>query len=106
MDGLEGKTGFVTGAASGISRATALELGRAGVGVAVADINADGARATVTEIDANEGRAWSVALDVTDSGAVNTAVADAEAALGPLDYLVNIAGIGQRIAAEDITDTD
>jgi len=106
MDGLEGKTVFVTDAASGIGKATALELGRAGVAVAVADINADGARATVAEIKANGGRAWSIALDVTDSAAVDTAIVGAEAALGPLDYLVNIAGIGQRIAAEEITDSD
>jgi 3-oxoacyl-[acyl-carrier protein] reductase len=103
---MAGKTVFITGAASGIGRATALELGRAGVAVTVADRNADGAQATVSEIKGGGGQALAIALDVSNSSAVNTAVAEAEAALGPLDYLVNIAGIGQRIAAELITDED
>jgi len=106
MEGMAGKTVFITGAASGIGRATALELGRAGVAVTVADRNADGAQATVSEIKGGGGQALAIALDVSNSSAVNTAVAEAEAALGPLDYLVNIAGIGQRIAAELITDED
>ena len=106
MEGLAGKTVFITGAASGIGRATALELGRAGVAVTVADRNADGAQATVSEIEGGGGQAMAVTLDVSNSSAVNTAVAEAEAALGPIDYLVNIAGIGQRIAAELITDED
>ncbi|MDA0653035.1 MAG: SDR family NAD(P)-dependent oxidoreductase [Proteobacteria bacterium] len=106
MEGMAGKTVFITGAASGIGRATALELGRAGVAVTVADRNADGAQATVSEIEGGGGQAVAVTLDVSDSSAVNAAVAESEAALGPIDYLVNIAGIGQRIAAELITDED
>ena len=45
-------------------------------------------------------------LDVTDSAQVAASVAAAEAALGPVDYLVNAAGIFQWANAEDISDTD
>ncbi|MDC0032999.1 SDR family oxidoreductase [Alphaproteobacteria bacterium] len=106
MDGLAGKTAFVTGAASGIGRATALVLGREGVAVAIADIDLEGARATVLDIENSGGCAWAAALDVANSTAVDKIVSRAESALGPLDYLVNIAGVGQRVAAECITDKD
>ena len=105
-ENMAGKTAFVTGAASGIARATALELGRAGVAVAVTDIDGDGARATAAKIDADVGRAWAATIDVAESAAVDRVVAEAEAALGPLDYLVNIAGINQVVDAERITDDD
>ncbi|MDP9247103.1 MAG: SDR family NAD(P)-dependent oxidoreductase, partial [Candidatus Dormibacteraeota bacterium] len=50
MRGLEGKVAFVTGAASGIGRATAVRLGEEGARVAAADLNADGAAATASAI--------------------------------------------------------
>ena len=104
--GMAGKTAFVTGAGSGMARETALQLADAGAAVAVADIDGDAAGGTAHEIVSGGGTAWARALDVTLSGDVDAAVADAEEALGPLDYLVNVAGIYQTVEAQDITDED
>jgi NAD(P)-dependent dehydrogenase (short-subunit alcohol dehydrogenase family) len=104
--GLAGKTAFVTGAGSGMGRETALALAREGAAVAVADIDGDAARATAGAIGQSRGRAWPTALEVADSRQVAAAVREAEAALGPVDCLVNIAGIYQPVDAEKITDED
>ena len=103
-DGIDGKTALITGAGGGIGRATALTLARAGARVASLDLDGDAARATTAAIEADGGTAWAAALDVTDSAAVASRVAEAEAALGPIDCLVNIAGIYRLSPAEDITD--
>ena len=89
MRGLEGKVAFVTGAASGIGRATALRLGEEGARVAAADLNAEGAAATAAAIGRD---AVGLALDVTDTASVRAAVAEAERRLGAIDILVNCAG--------------
>jgi 2-hydroxycyclohexanecarboxyl-CoA dehydrogenase len=79
---------IVTGAGRGIGRAIALRLGRAGLPVGVVDLDGTAAGQVAGEI----GRAAAVAADVTDFGAVRGAVAEIEAALGPVDVLVNNAG--------------
>jgi 2-hydroxycyclohexanecarboxyl-CoA dehydrogenase len=89
MRGLEGKVAFVTGAASGIGRATAMRLGEEGVRVAAADLNAEGAAATASAIGPE---AVGLGLDITDLSSVQAAVAEAERLLGPIEILVNCAG--------------
>jgi 2-hydroxycyclohexanecarboxyl-CoA dehydrogenase len=89
MRGLEGKVAFVTGAASGIGRATAVRLGEEGARVAAADLNADGAAATASAIGPD---AVGLGLDITDLSSVQAAVAEAERLLGPIEILVNCAG--------------
>ena len=89
MRGLEGKVAFVTGAASGIGRATAIRLGEEGARVAAADLNAEGAAATAATIGAE---AVGLGLDVTDYGSVRGAIEEAERRLGPIEVLVNCAG--------------
>ncbi|MDQ6792787.1 MAG: SDR family oxidoreductase [Candidatus Dormibacteraeota bacterium] len=89
MRGLEGKVAFVTGAASGIGRATAVRLGEEGARVAAADLNADGAAATASAIGPE---AVGLGLDITDLSSVQAAVAEAERLLGPIEILVNCAG--------------
>ena len=103
---MAGKTAFVTGAGSGMARETAILLAQSGAAVAVTDIDGEAALATVDEIASAGGKAWARALDVTYSGEVDAAVAEAENALGPLDYLVNVAGIYQTVEAQDISDDD
>lgn len=89
MRGLEDKVAFVTGAASGIGRATAVRLGEEGCSVAAADLNADGAAATASSIGE---RAVGLGIDVTDLESVRSAVGEAERQLGPIEILVNCAG--------------
>ena len=74
---MEGRVGFVTGGGSGMGRETAALLAAAGAAVAVADRNEDGARETAAAIEATGGKAFPIALDVSDSGAVNAAMAAA-----------------------------
>jgi NAD(P)-dependent dehydrogenase (short-subunit alcohol dehydrogenase family) len=90
---------FVTGAASGIGRACVVRLLAGGTAVAAVDL--DGAR--LRDLDA-----LALTADVTDADAVERAVGRAEAELGPLDAVVNVAGItGSPAAAEcDVTPVD
>jgi NAD(P)-dependent dehydrogenase (short-subunit alcohol dehydrogenase family) len=84
----------VTGGASGIGRATAHALARAGAAVLVADV--DGARAeqVAGELHAGGGSALAVPVDVVDDAAVRAMVEAATRAFGGLDLAVNAAGIG------------
>jgi 3-oxoacyl-[acyl-carrier protein] reductase len=110
---LAGRTALVTGAATGIGRATAWMLAQAGATVAVAHHGqAALADALVTEIAALHAHsgaaptAVALAADVTRSADVQALVAAAEAALGPIDLLVNCAGILQEKPFLDTTDDD
>ncbi len=89
-----GKVAVVTGAGSGIGRATALAFAREGAAVAVADRGKPKADAVVAEISASGGRALALACDVSQAADCAGAIGATEAALGPLDILVNNAGIG------------
>jgi 2-hydroxycyclohexanecarboxyl-CoA dehydrogenase len=89
---LAGRSTFVTGAASGIGRAIALALAREGARVAVADVNAAGAREAVAAIEKAGGVGYAQPLDVTDVAAVDAAVDATAARWGGLHVLVNCAG--------------
>ena len=93
---LEGKAAMVTGAGSGIGRATAVTLAREGAAVMCADLDPDGARETVEAIEAAGGRAVARPLDVRDEDAVRDALEATAAEVGALHILVNNAGIGGR----------
>ena len=73
-------------------RTTAERLAANGVSVAVADLNARLSEAVAERIISRGGRALPMAVDVTKLAEVNAAVSAAEAALGPIDFLVNTAG--------------
>ncbi len=90
---IAGKVAIVTGAASGMGRATAHLFADEGAAVAAMDRDAGGVQAVVQEIEAAGGRAVAVAVDVADPAAITGAVEAAVAALGPIDILVNNAGI-------------
>lgn len=95
---LQGKTALITGAARGIGRAFAEAYVREGARVAIADINEAGVRATAAEIGAHP-----VVMDVTDQSSIDAGVADAVAALGHLDILVNNAALFDLAPIVDIT---
>ncbi|GAA1054303.1 SDR family oxidoreductase [Dietzia natronolimnaea] len=97
------KVVLISGAASGMGAAHAWALVREGGSVMVADIQVDAGRRLVAEINAESGRegAAFVALDVTDFGGWEVAVAETVRCFGRLDALVNNAGIGSRGSAAD-----
>ena len=88
-----GLTALVTGAASGMGRATAQIFGAEGAKVAVTDINGDGAEAVAAEIRAAGGTARAWRLDVSDAEDIKRVVAEVAAEFGGLDSLINNAGI-------------
>jgi len=90
---LDGKSALITGAASGIGRATALAFAREGAWVAAADLTLEAAQRTVAAIEAAGGQAVAIACDVTEEAQVAAMVAQAVAAFGGLDCAFNNAGI-------------
>ncbi len=88
---LDGKVALVTGAASGIGRATAERLADDGAHVFVADMNEVGAKETVARLAG--GRGDVAVLDVSDSAAVDAVVERIDKDHGRLDVLVNVAGV-------------
>lgn len=95
----QGKVAFVTGAGSGIGRATALAFARAGASVTVADISEGSSRETVRLIEKEGGRAIAVKCDVTQAADVKAALDKTVEEFGRLDFAFNNAGIEQRNAA-------
>ncbi|MDR7254235.1 3-oxoacyl-[acyl-carrier protein] reductase [Nocardioides sp. BE266] len=93
MTRLQGRTAFITGAASGIGKAQALRFGAEGARVAAADLDVDGATRTAEEIVTAGGTAIGVAVDITDIASVEAAVSTAIAEFGVIDTLSNTAGM-------------
>ena len=100
---VEGKVVLVTGAGSGMGRATAQLFADEGACVAAADWNSAGVDETVAEIAAAGGKARAWQLDVSDRDAVRRVMDDLVAEFGGLDILVNNAGIsrGAPISGDD-----
>jgi len=92
MQGLAGKRAIVTGGASGIGRASALRLMAEGCIVGIFDLDGAGARETIAQSGADKSKAAAYQVDIGDYAEVERAVADFEAAMGPIDLLANIAG--------------
>ncbi|MFJ6694786.1 2,3-dihydro-2,3-dihydroxybenzoate dehydrogenase [Streptomyces sp. NPDC091272] len=106
-----GRVALVTGAGQGIGEAVVRALVARGATVAATDRVPDGVEALAKSLggpDGTEGAGRVVAypLDVTDAHAVNDTIARVEAELGPLDLLVNVAGILRTAPATELTDQD
>jgi 2-hydroxycyclohexanecarboxyl-CoA dehydrogenase len=94
---------IVTGSASGIGRATALRLAKAGAAVAIADLNHDGAKKVARRICDQGGRAIGLPVDVTDSSSVRGMTTAVVNTFGRIDVLVSNAGWDR---ASPFVDTD
>ena len=90
---VEGLSVLVTGAASGMGRATAHVFARAGAKVAVTDVKLDACEPVAAEIRAEGGEAQAWALDVSDAGAIARVIPEIAERLGGLDIVVNNAGV-------------
>jgi len=102
----QGKVALVTGGGDGIGRAIALALAREGANVVVHDVVPERAEKVAAEIAALGRRSLVVAADVSDRAAIEDMFARAVGGLGTVDILINNAGIGQRLLALDITESD
>jgi NAD(P)-dependent dehydrogenase (short-subunit alcohol dehydrogenase family) len=102
-----GKVAFVTGAANGIGRATALAFAREGVNVVAADLSEHGNQETARMIEEAGGRALAVKCDVSRDNDVKAALEKTVETFGRLDFAFNNAGVEQPITpAADLTEEE
>lgn len=104
MNDLRGRVALVTGASRGIGRAVAVALARAGCDVAVNyRVRGDEAAATAHEVTVAGARTARIQADVADPGQVDRLVGEVEAALGPVEVLVNNAGAARPLPLDEVT---
>jgi NAD(P)-dependent dehydrogenase (short-subunit alcohol dehydrogenase family) len=96
----------VTGAASGIGRATALRLARDGHEIAMMDLDAAGLAQTRTQVQQAGGRAHAFPVDLRDPLNVGSVTREVAVTLGPPRVLVNVAGIGLAATVLETSDED
>jgi meso-butanediol dehydrogenase/(S,S)-butanediol dehydrogenase/diacetyl reductase len=99
-----GQTIAITGAGGGIGEAVALRFHTEGATVLLADRSAEAVQRVAAVLGGERARA--VALDVTDSAAVDTVLQAAEQEFGRLDHLVNSAGVTSIVATTEVTDAE
>jgi meso-butanediol dehydrogenase/(S,S)-butanediol dehydrogenase/diacetyl reductase len=102
----EDRVALVTGAASGIGRASAQLLASEGARVACCDINLEGAEETAQAIEESGGKAIAVLCDVSSSESTAEAVAHTVGSFAAVNVLANVAGIGSFQRFETITIAD
>jgi len=107
MTDLRNRVALVTGGSRGIGRAIAVSLADAGAAVAVnfREKQAE-AEAVVAALEAKGGKAVAVRADVSQAAEVARMMAEVEGALGPVDVLVNNAGVGLVRNVDDLTEAD
>jgi 2-deoxy-D-gluconate 3-dehydrogenase len=98
------RVALVTGASRGIGAGIALDLARCGFRLAITARDTDRLSALTAEINASGARSLSVALDVTDIASIEPAVERVEAELGPIELLVNNAGVNIPRPAVEVTE--
>jgi NAD(P)-dependent dehydrogenase (short-subunit alcohol dehydrogenase family) len=91
---LPDKKAVITGAGRGIGRQIALRFAAEGAHVIIADISVEDAHSAAAEIVAGGGKAAALQVDVGDAASVQRMIEGASALFGPLDVLVNNAGVG------------
>ena len=103
---LQDKVAIITGAATGIGRATALLFAREGASVVVADINEDDAQRTVADIEDEGGSARFVQIDVSEAEDMRTLMERAAEEMGGIDVIVNNAGAQRSGAVTEFEESE
>lgn len=106
MDQLQGQVAAITGAAHGMGEAIAKTYARAGAAVGLIDRQAEALDQVVEAIQGEGGRAFGQVADVRCYEEIEQAVQSIEAELGPIDILVNAAGLGIYKVFEELTESD
>lgn len=101
---LVGKNAVVTGGASGIGRGICLRLAREGANVAILDLNLAGAEAVAAEVEALGRKSVACKADVANRAQVDAAIEQVRKALGPIQILVNDAGIGKFVLLSEMSE--
>jgi NAD(P)-dependent dehydrogenase (short-subunit alcohol dehydrogenase family) len=104
--GVSGKVALITGAASGIGRATALLFAREGAALVLADVNADAGQRVADEIAQSGGRAFFEPADVARAADCKRLVERAIREFGRIDILFNNAGIIRRATVLELSEDD
>jgi NAD(P)-dependent dehydrogenase (short-subunit alcohol dehydrogenase family) len=99
-----GRTAVVTGAASGVGRATAIGFGEAGANVALLDLDEEGAHQVAKQIDAAGVRAMVRGVDLAKPPDVRAALQAVHERFGRLDAVANVAGIYPKAKVPDVTE--
>lgn len=100
--GIRGKVALVTGSGQGIGRATALALAAEGVNICVCDVNEDPGLQTVRDVEALGVSAIFAKVDISKPDEVKAMFTSVKEQLGPVEILVNNAGISPRCAFDEI----
>jgi NAD(P)-dependent dehydrogenase (short-subunit alcohol dehydrogenase family) len=103
---LEGKVAIITGAATGIGRATALLFAGEGASVVIADVNEDDAQRTVANIEDEGGSARFVQADVSEAEDVQALMERAAEEMGGIDVIVNNAGAQRSGAVTEFEESE
>src|SRR5215475_3335371 len=93
MKDFRGKTAFVTGGASGIGLSMARAFGRAGMNVAIADVDENAARQAADRLETEQIKAKPIACDVSERSSVRAAALETIAAFGKVHVVCNNAGV-------------
>lgn len=106
MTEIKGKTAVITGAASGIGRATAVALAREGARIAAVDLDRAGLAETASRIAAVGGDVTTYLVDVASRDAVYAFAQEIESAFGGADIVINNAGVAQVASVEELAYED
>lgn len=100
---LDGKIALITGAATGIGQAIALALASSGADVAITDRRVDALGETESQVLGYGRRVFKISIDVREQESIRLGVAAVEKSFGPIDILINNAGINRPAPAERVT---